>query len=691
MHFTAKRGLLVLVSALTVSIAGASYIYVQNQVKIHDPNPPSPTSLVKFNDDKAKNKFLSDNDLGDHDLHSSSLPNTYVVKVPNNKLKNTDGASVAPRRQYRALLTPNDPIYPQWYTNNIAAPTAWDITTGTNSVTVAVIDTGFALNHEDMANRWAINSGEYGGGKESNAIDDDGNGKIDDWRGWDFANNDNSSQAGTTNPVGAGVSHGTTTSGLVGSTGNNSLGVASVNWGAKILPLQVLSDDGYGYTDSVASAINYAVARGVKVINMSLGTTADDPTVHAAVANALNSGVTVIASAGNCGDPNTYFINGCDYVGQIEYPAKYPEVFGIGAVDQNDNRASFSSYGPGIILTAPGSGTIQAPAWSQANQTSLYTGNAYGTSFSAPIVAGAVAMLYSQQPTITPSEVYKALSSASDKTAEMNGAYNTYGQGFGRLNVTRLLEYIAIPHPDGTLIYNPAHTIVYLIENGQTRFIPNEAVFNSYGFDWSKIKEPSVADLHLPAGSDLSFREGTILTSNGAIYAVDVNGGTTQKRGFSSWSAFAGLGYSTSDITWVSAGELPASNGPLISDSSVHPDGTLVFNASHTGVQLIEGSQKRDIVSGTVFSSNAFNWSRIKNPTSGDLALASGTAMSYPREGSLVTSGGAIYVIDVNGGTTQKRGFGSWNTFTGLGYSINDLYWVSVGELPSQSGTIIIY
>lgn len=175
---------------------------------------------------------------------------------------------------YQALLTPNDPIYPQWYTDKISAPAAWDVTTGSSNVTIAVIDTGFALSHEDLAGRWAENSSEEGmtapgdacwtgvpQDKKTNNCDDDGNGFVDDWRGWDFSNNDNDPSAGTTNPNSAYVSHGTMTAGLAAATGNNGVGVASVNWGAKILPLQALDDNGSGYTDTIAAAIHYAADR----------------------------------------------------------------------------------------------------------------------------------------------------------------------------------------------------------------------------------------------------------------------------------------------------------------------------------------------------------------------------------------------------------------------------------------------
>lgn len=690
------RSKLVLVLILLIILfLGAAVVYQKPDKKTDDKpndNPPAPQSLVTFPNEESKKKFLESNNLSESDLTATEgLENTYVVPVPNDQLK-ADGATVAPRREYKALLTPNDTIYPQWYTTSIAAPSAWDITTGSSSVTVAVIDTGFALNHEDMSNRWFINNGEYGGGKETNGLDDDSSGLVDDWRGWDFAQNDNNPIAGSVSPTGQGVNHGTITSGLIGATGNNAKGVASVSWGTVVLPLQALDDSGTGYTEDITAGINYAVARGAKVISLSLGSTGADPTLQAAITSAVNSGVTIIAAAGNCGDPGTYILNGCDYVGQILYPAKYSNVIAVGASDQSDNRASFSSYGPEVDLIAPGAGTIQSTNWSQANQTTLYTSTANGTSIATPVVAGTVGLLYSYLSNITPAEVSTTLINTADKVSQMSGATRTDQHGYGRLNANRALQYTGTSHPDGTLIYNSSHTGVLLVEGAKTRGIVSGNIFTNQGFDWSKIKNPNLGDSRLVADTALSnYREGALLESQGGIFAVDITGaGEVQKRPFYSWGAFVNLGYSLSNTVKVSAGELPAANGTPITDASLHPDGTLIYNATHSGVQIIDGGQVRNIISGNVFQSYSFSWNNVKNPTSGDLALAAGS--NYPfREGTLLLYGGGIYVADTNGSTAQKRAIGSWDTFVGLGYNLNEVLSISAGELPGSNGTTIVY
>ncbi len=352
---------------------------------------------------------------------------------------------------FYATATPNDTIYPQWYTTLIDAPTAWDTTTGSATTLVAVIDTGYALDHEDLNSAWFTNDGEQGTtssgetcwtgapeDKQTNDCDDDGNGLVDDWRGYDFANGDNNPRAGDN--YAAGATHGTKSAGLVGARGNNSVGVASVNWQTQILPLQGLYDEGYGFSTDIANAIYYAVEMGADVINMSLGGYAPDTFTRAAVRYAQENNVIVVASSGNCGlnqtDPECV---GYPSPGGMGYPGRYPETIAVGATTSSDVRASFSSYGDELDIVAPGSGTIQTPTWSTTNGTSLYATSSYGTSFSAPIVAGAVATLKGEYPEITRDEAIALMSNAADKVAGMGSNTWTQEYGWGRLNVANLL------------------------------------------------------------------------------------------------------------------------------------------------------------------------------------------------------------------------------------------------------------
>ncbi len=361
-----------------------------------------------------------------------------------NLVKSVPGSKVGASIIYRALATPNDPNYPQWYTDKISAPAAWDITTGSSAVNVAVMDTGFSMNHEDLLNRWAVNSGESGAGKESNGVDDDANGKVDDWRGWDFIADDN-------NPSSTVISHGTEVAGLVGAESNNAKGVASINWQSPLLPLRVLDNTGSGTTDELISALAYARAMGIKVANLSLGSTLPDSLLEDEINSDIAAGMTIVAAAGNCGDSDSYVFNNCDAVGQIVYPANYPGVIAVGATDSNDNRTAFSSYGPNLDIMAPGAGTIQTPTTAPGNSTTAYSSTVSGTSFAAPIVSGAAALMYAYLSGMTPSQIAVGITGSADKVSAMNGATRSDQYGYGRLNALEALRINRLACPNTVL------------------------------------------------------------------------------------------------------------------------------------------------------------------------------------------------------------------------------------------------
>lgn len=401
---------------------------------------------------------------------------------------------VAIEHQYRALDTPNDPYYtstsyPAWALTSTGAQAAWDQSTGA-PIVVAVIDTGFALQHEDLANQWYINQGETGttvagdicwtgapADKSTNHCDDDGNKYTDDWRGWNFYGQytptttpcaqdglgtyvaNNNPQAGESGDdilyqeskdcfgtdVGdpyVALSHGTSTAGLTGAATNNGKGIASFNWNVKIMPLQALGDDGSGWTSKIVAAIYYAVDNGAKVINLSLGGDSPDTALKAAVDYAYNHGVVVVAAAGNCGTGTEY---GCDPAkpGAIGYPALYNHVIAVGASDSTGKKASFSSYGPGLDVVAPGSGTIVSPLIDRGatpndklsfNYTTAYSGSLYGTSFASPIVASLAALIASERPTATPDDITAILDGSATKTSSMNDQPYTTTYGHGIIN-----------------------------------------------------------------------------------------------------------------------------------------------------------------------------------------------------------------------------------------------------------------
>ena len=259
-------------------------------------------------------------------------------------------AHVEPNYIYKATAMPNDTDYGLYWglqntgqtVNGVAGiagsdmsvSKAWDINTNCTTITVAVIDTGVDYNHPDLtANIWS-NVGEIAG----NGIDDDANGFIDDIRGWDFVQGDN-------DPMDFAY-HGTHVAGTIGASGNNTIGGTGVCWNSTIMPLRVLDSTGSGFTSDIIAAVNYAVANGVKVINMSLGGPNPSVLMDAAIANAPN--VLFVIAAGNDATNNDT---------TPSYPASYnqPNIISVAATTQTDGLAYFSNYGAtSVDVGAPG-------------------------------------------------------------------------------------------------------------------------------------------------------------------------------------------------------------------------------------------------------------------------------------------------------------------------------------------------
>jgi len=403
-------------------------------------------------------------------------------------------SAITVEHHYRALANPNDPYYtstsyPAWALTSTGAPAAWDQSTGA-PIVVAVIDTGFALQHEDLASQWYINPGESGmttagdkcwtgtpDNKVSNKCDDDSNNYVDDWRGWNFYgrytptanpcapdglgtfianNNPQAGQSGDDilyqeskdcfgtdagDPYVA-ISHGTSTAGLAGAATNNGKGIATYNWNIKVMPLQALGDDGSGWTSRIVAAIYYAVDNGAKIVSLSLGGDSPDTALKAAIDYAYAHGVVVVAAAGNCGTGTEY---GCDPTkpGAMGYPALYNHVIAVGASDAMGKRADFSSYGPAVDVLAPGSGAIVSPLIDRGmtpndqltfNYSSAYSGSLYGTSFATPIVTSLASLILSERPTATPDDITALLDASATKVSAMNGSIYAPQYGHGVIN-----------------------------------------------------------------------------------------------------------------------------------------------------------------------------------------------------------------------------------------------------------------
>ena len=337
---------------------------------------------------------------------------------------------------HAADVVPNDPFFSRlWGLHNtgqtvnwtagtpdadIDAPEAWSVSTGSPDVVVAVIDTGVDTAHPDLAPNIWVNDGEDCPGCRTNGVDDDGNGYVDDWRGWDFANGDN-------NPADDN-GHGTHVSGTVAATGNNGLGVAGVTWSSRIMPLKFLGADGSGTTDDAISAILYARAKGVPILNNSWGGGDGSQALRDAIEQTDASGELFVAAAGN------------DFTNtDVEpfYPASYdvPNILVVGASDQLDRKAWFSNYGVRTVdLSAPGT-----------NVYSTWTGATYrfadGTSMATPQVSGAAALARA----VFPNASGVGLKALLLRDVDPIGVLNTASRTGGRLNVDHAARCAGTP------------------------------------------------------------------------------------------------------------------------------------------------------------------------------------------------------------------------------------------------------
>ncbi|PJA93410.1 MAG: hypothetical protein CO132_03575 [Candidatus Kerfeldbacteria bacterium CG_4_9_14_3_um_filter_45_8] len=297
--------------------------------------------------------------------------------------------------------TPDDTNFnSQWHLDElpgINAQEAWDTQTGSNSVVIAIIDSGVDTDHPDLSDNMWVNPGEIA----SNGLDDDLNGYIDDVYGYDFSDSDgdpNPAPDGIDNDssgsADGGVFHGTHVAGIAAAVGNNTLGIAGVSWDAQIMALRVLSDEGSGFDSDIAEAIDYAVANGADIINLSLGGESSTSILQTAVADAIAAGVLVVAAAGNDGGSlaTTPF-----------YPVCYDSVLGVGSTNSTGGASSFTNYGTDCVdIYAPGSSIYSTYYTDDAvyGFTTDY-GFASGTSMATPVVVGVAGLLYANNSGLT--------------------------------------------------------------------------------------------------------------------------------------------------------------------------------------------------------------------------------------------------------------------------------------------------
>ena len=346
-----------------------------------------------------------------------------------------------PDARRAAFARPNDPYFGlQWGLAStgqlangrtglagvdIAAPAAWELTTGSRDVVVGVIDSGAQLSHPDLEpNEWQ-NPGEAGP-LATNGVDDDGDGYVDDVHGWDFV-------AGDAQPD-DGNGHGTHVAGTVGARGNDGVGVSGVAWQSSLMVLRALDANGSGSVSNAMKAYAYAARKGARVVNLSFGGASPSQAERDALAAAGD--VLFVAAAGN---------DGADNDTTASFPCSYdlPNVLCVAASDRNDALAGFSNYGASKVdLAAPGVDIAS---------TYMNGGYAYlsGTSMAAPHVTGVAALVLARRPELTTGQLRATLLDTVDPIPALAGRVATGG----RINAARALS---APGPGPTSATEPA-------------------------------------------------------------------------------------------------------------------------------------------------------------------------------------------------------------------------------------------
>jgi hypothetical protein len=325
---------------------------------------------------------------------------------------------------------PSDPQYGQlWGMSTIDAPDAWNVTTGSSSVVVAVIDTGVDYAHRDLAANIWTNPGEIAG----NGFDDDHNGFIDDVHGYDFVNNDG-------DPIDDN-SHGTHVAGTIAAAANNGQGVAGVNWTSSIMALKFLDSDGSGYVSDAIRAVNYATMMrtqyhvNVRVMNNSWGGGDYSSALDSAIRASAAADILFVAAAGNDASNND---------ANPQYPANYgaANVISVAAVDPNRSLASFSCYGASTVdVAAPG---VSIYSTVPNNRYAVYS----GTSMATPFVSGVAALACAAAPNATASQIRNAILGGVDKVAALQGKVASGGV----LNAYHTLQLLGAQAPQGPVV-----------------------------------------------------------------------------------------------------------------------------------------------------------------------------------------------------------------------------------------------
>lgn len=388
-------------------------------------------------------------------------PGVDVQKLCNDLAKNPEVEYAEPIYIYQQMqdrVTPTDPLFTkQYHWARIEAEKAWGISTGSEKTIIAICDSGVDIEHEDLKDNIWTNPGEsgmdaMGRDKRTNGVDDDNNGKIDDWRGWDFIGNTTAADraASILRPdndprprpfrdldTEDGLNHGSHVAGIAGATANNNKGGLGSGFRCRILPIKQATEDAANSTSVILGyeGILYAAQMGAHIVNCSWGGANGFSQAQQDIINTATAlGTLVVAAAGNSG-----VLMDDDFV-----PASFDNVMSVGSSDENDVPSGFSNFGIKTSVFAPGSNILSTVIGSR------YT-TYNGTSMASPLAAGVAALVRTLHPEWTPQQVTQQIRGTSDNVL-IPGASARPSFYFGRMNAYRALSINRTLNGDGDLL-----------------------------------------------------------------------------------------------------------------------------------------------------------------------------------------------------------------------------------------------
>jgi gliding motility-associated-like protein len=364
---------------------------------------------------------------------------------------------------YKVFYTPDDSLYyMQYYLPFLQADSAWSYSTGDTAVKIAVIDDAIQISHEDLANKIWHNYLET----PNDSIDNDANGYIDDYTGYDVADNDPDPSPSSTSFF----THGTMVAGAAGAETDNLIGISSISFNCSIIPIKSKADSTTGgYLTTPYLGIEYAIAAGANVINMSWGGLAYSQTYDSLCVAARSSGIVLVAASGNSGSD------------VLVYPASYNGVISVGATDINDVVAPFSTYNDSVDVMAPGMSVLTTTADSASGDY----GTASGTSLSAPLVSAICALMKANSPAMTPVDIENCLKNGSRNIYKKNPFY--VGKiGAGRVDVLNALLCIETPPPLITPACHGGNCLIgfFVCKNSYAHYDASQYVANVQSCHW---------------------------------------------------------------------------------------------------------------------------------------------------------------------------------------------------------------